>query len=80
MKGQILLMSQIVTQETEVNLWEFVIAKAVITFIVVQNDKHLASFVDLILTSEWDPLSESVCLHTLESGLIMWIHNCHGLL
>ena len=54
-KGQILLMSQIVTLETKVNLWEFVIAKVDITFIVVQNGKHLASFVNLILTSEWEP-------------------------
>ena len=66
-KGQILLVRQIVAQRTKVNLWEFVVVKADITSFVVPNNKHLAFFVDLILTLGWDPLDELVFLHT---GLI----------
>jgi hypothetical protein len=57
-------------QGTKVNPWEFVVVKEDITSLVVPNNRHLAFFVDLILTLRWDPPDESVFLHTLKLGLI----------
>jgi len=45
--------SQIVTQETKVNPWEFVVTKLNIMSFVVPNSKYLALFVDLILDLEY---------------------------
>jgi hypothetical protein len=52
MKGQILLVSQIVAQRTKIQLWEFVVTKVDILFFVVPNIKHLSLFIDFILTLE----------------------------
>ena len=55
-KGQISLVRQIAAQITKVNLWEINVTKVDILFFVVPNNKHLASFVDFIMTLRWDPL------------------------
>jgi hypothetical protein len=52
MKGQILLVSQIVAQGTKVEVWEFVVTKVRILSFVIPNIKHLPLFVDFILTLE----------------------------
>ena len=39
----------------------------------MSSNKHLALLVDLILTLVWDPLNESIFLHTLKLGLVTWI-------
>ena len=61
-KGQILLVGQITAQGTEVNSWEILVTKLGILSFVVPNSKYLALFVDLILTLEQAPLSQSVFL------------------
>ena len=61
-KGQILLVGQITAQGTKVNLWENLVAKLGFLSFVVPNSKYLALFVNLILTLEHAPLSQSVFL------------------
>ena len=63
-KGQILLVGQVTAQRTKVNSWEIQVTKLGILSFVWLNDKHLPSFVDLILTLEWVPLDQSVFLLT----------------
>ena len=63
-KGQILLVGQITAQGTKVKSWEIQVAKLGILSFVAPNDKYLALFVDLILTLEQGPLSQSVFLLT----------------
>ena len=57
-------MGQIRAQGTKEKLWEIVITKLGILPFVVPNNKYLALFVDLILTLERAPLSQSVFLLT----------------
>ena len=63
-KGQILLVGQIMAQGTKVKSWEIQVTKLGILSFVVPNEKYLALFVDLILTLEQGPLSQSVFLLT----------------
>jgi hypothetical protein len=69
MKGQILLVSQIVAQGTKEKVWENVATKVSILSFVMPNIKQVPLFVDFILTLEWGPVSESVFLHTLKLAL-----------
>ena len=55
---------QITAQGTKVNSWKIVITKLGIMSFVVPNNKHLDLFVDLILTLEQSPLSQSAFLLT----------------
>ena len=63
-KGQILLVGQITVQRTKVNSWEIQVTKLDILSFVIPSDRHSTFFVDLILTLEWVPLSQSVFLLT----------------
>ena len=59
-----MLVSQIVTQKTKVNLWEFVVTKLNIMSFVVPNSKYLVLFVDLILDLEYTHLTNQFfCSH-----------------
>ena len=49
-KSQISLVSQIMAQQTKVNLCEICITKVDILYFIVPNKKHLALLVDFILT------------------------------
>ena len=60
MKGQILLVSHFMAQGTKVYLCKLETTKKDIMSFVMPKDKHLAPFVDLILTLVWDLLDESV--------------------
>ena len=66
MKGQISLDRQIAAQGTKVNPWEIFVARLDILFFAVPNDKHLAPFVDFILTLRQDPFNETVFLRTMK--------------
>ena len=50
-------------QGTMITLCKFETTKEDITSFAMPSNKHLAPFVDLILTLIWDPLDESVSLH-----------------
>ena len=67
-----MLASQILAQETKQKLWEIGVTKLGILSFVMPNIKHLAFFVDFILTLEWGHLNESVLAHTLKMAL----HTC----
>ncbi len=62
-KGQISLVRQIAAQITKVNPWEISQTKVDVLSFAATNNKHLASFVDFILTLRWDPFDETVFLH-----------------
>ena len=68
-KGQISLVRQIAAQLTKVYPWKIRITKVDILHFDVPSNKHLASFVDFILTLKWDPLDETVFLHTVKLAL-----------
>ena len=68
-KGQISLVRQIAAQITKVNPWEINITKLNILFFVMPNNKHLASFVDFIMTLRWDPFDGTIFLHTIKLAL-----------
>ena len=70
-KGQISLVSQIVAQRTKGNLWENRMTRAGILYFVMPNDRHLASFVDFILTLQWDQCSGTVL------SLPLYTHGSH---
>ena len=72
-KGQISLVSQIVAQRTKGKLWENCTAKVSILYFVVPNDRHLASFVDFILTLQWDQFGGTVLSLPLKVALYTWI-------
>ena len=69
MKGQILLVSQIVAQGTKIKPWEIVVTEVGVLSFVTPNIKHSSLFIDFILTLECGPVNESVLLHTLKVGL-----------
>ena len=50
-------------QGTKVDLCKFMTAKVGITSFAMPNNKHLAPFVDLILTLIWDPSMNQVFPH-----------------
>ena len=68
-KGQISLVRQIAAQITKVNLWKINITKPDILFFLMPNNKHLASFVDFIMTLRWDPFDGTIFLHTIKLAL-----------
>ena len=68
-RGQISLVRQIAAQITKVNLWKINITKPDILFFVMPNNKHLASFVDFIMTLRWDPFDGTIFLHTIKLAL-----------
>ena len=59
-KGQISLVRQITAQIIKVNPWEIGVTKPDILFFVVPNNKHLASFVNFIMTLRWDPFDGTI--------------------
>ena len=61
MKGQILLVSQIVAQGTKEKVWENVATKVSILSFVMPNIKQVPLFVDFILTLEW--VNQFFCTH-----------------
>src|SRR5258706_6348985 len=65
-KGQISLVRQITAQIAKVNPWEISVTKVDILSFDVPNNKHLASFVDFILTLRWDPFGGTIFLHTIK--------------
>src|SRR5258706_2720774 len=65
-KGQISLVRQITAQIAKVNPWEISVTKVDTLFFDVPNNKHLASFVDFILTLRWDPFGGTIFLHTIK--------------
>ena len=72
-KGQISLVSQIVAQRTKGKLWENCMTRVGILYFVMPNDRHLASFVDFILTLQWDQCSGTVLSLPLKVALYTWI-------
>ena len=50
----------ITVQRTKVNSWEILVTKLDILFLVMPSDRYSTSFVNLILTLEWVPLSQWV--------------------
>src|ERR1700759_2639596 len=72
-KGQISLVSQIVAQRTKGKLWENCMTRVGIFYFVMPNDRHLASFVDFILTLQWDQCSGTVLSLPLKVALYTWI-------
>jgi len=65
-KGQISLVRQIAAHITKVNPWKISLTEVGILFFVVPNNKHLAPFVDFILTLAWDPFDGTIFLHTIK--------------
>src|SRR5260221_10504316 len=65
-KGQISLVRQITAQITKVNPWEISVTEVDILSFDVPNNKHLASFIDFILTLRWDPFDGTIFLHTIK--------------
>ena len=69
MKGQNLLVCQIVAQGTKVKVWEIVVTKIGILFFVVQKYRTLVFVINLISTLQFGQLDESVFLLTVKSCL-----------
>ena len=65
MKGQILLVRQIVAQGTKVKSWEFVVTKISILSFVVRKYRSLVLVIDLISILQSRHLDESVFLLVL---------------
>ena len=69
MKGQNLLVCQIVAQGTKVKAWEILVTKIGILFFVVQKFRTLVFVINLISTLQFGQLDESVFLPTVKSCL-----------
>ena len=65
MKGQILLVSQIVAQGTKIKAWEIVVTKVSILSFVMQKYKTLVLVINLISILQSGHLDESVLLQVL---------------
>jgi hypothetical protein len=68
-KGQISLVSQIVAQRTKGKSWENHETKEYMYFVIVPNYRHLAPFIDFILTLDWGQFGGTVLLHTSKGTL-----------
>ena len=77
MKGQILLVSQIVAQGTKIKAWEIVVTKISILFFVMQKYRTLVFVINLISILQSGHLNESVLLLVLGLGSFCLYHSLY---